>query len=38
MGALEAAGDIGGTALEQVQRAVTGTVAGVRIAPRAPFD
>ena len=38
MGAIEAAGDIGGTALDEVEAAVTGTIDGVRIAPRAPFD
>jgi hypothetical protein len=38
MGAIEAAGDIGGTALDQVQEAVNSTIAGVKVAPRAPFD
>jgi hypothetical protein len=38
MGALEAAGDIGGSALDHVQTAVSGTIAGVKVVPKVPFD
>jgi hypothetical protein len=36
-GALWAAGDIGAEALEQVRRAATGTIAGVKVVVKEPF-
>jgi hypothetical protein len=36
-GALRAAGDIGSAAVEQVQRAATGVISGVKVVVKAPF-
>jgi hypothetical protein len=36
-GALRAAGDVSTTAVEQVQKAVTGVIAGVKVVAKAPF-
>jgi hypothetical protein len=36
-GALKAAGDIGGEALAQVERAATGVIGGVKVVAKAPF-
>ena len=35
-GALKAAGEIGSAAAAQVRSAVTGTIAGVKVAPKEP--
>ena len=36
-GALKAAGDISATTLEQVQRAMTGAISGVKVVVKQPF-
>jgi hypothetical protein len=36
-GALKAAGDISTVAVEQVQKAATGVISGVRVVVKAPF-
>jgi hypothetical protein len=36
-GALKAAGDVGGEAVEQVKRAVTGVISGVKVVVEEPF-
>jgi hypothetical protein len=36
-GALKAAGDISGEALEQARRAATGTIASVKVVLKEPF-
>ena len=37
-GALKAAGDISTTAVEQVQKAATGVISGVKVVVKAPFS
>jgi hypothetical protein len=37
-GAIKAAGDIGSAAVEQVQRAATGVIAGVKVVVKEPFQ
>jgi hypothetical protein len=37
-GALAAAGDISTSAVEQVQKAATGVVSGVKVVVKAPFE
>jgi hypothetical protein len=37
-GALKAAGDVSVSAVEQVQKAATGMIAGVKVVAKAPFS
>jgi hypothetical protein len=36
-GAIKGAGEIGGTAIEEVRKAMTGVIAGVKVVVKEPF-